>query len=78
MSTDNFEPFLCIGTTLATFRFWGKVPNSKEQLINIAIGMDTWLHILLSITFGKLLGPIDLIKLNDEISVDTSLGSVGV
>ena len=71
MSTG--EPlFLNTGRTLADFRVWGKVPDSKERLIWNDIGFDITLLSNFKILIGILSEPDDLVKDKESITLMTS------
>ena len=71
------DPFLCIGITLAVFRFVGKIPVVKERLIILERGTEISAFIEDKILEGMLYGPVDLLVLREDIQSITSVESVG-
>ena len=77
METKQLDPFLCIGTTLATLNWSGTKPVENEQLKSSCRGVDKTPFKVLSREVEILNGPQALVELRDIIIFSISVELVG-
>ena len=70
--------FLKIVITLASFQDSGKIPVTKDWLMNLEIGILIVSEYFLRSLVGILFRPIDFLRFNVLIMSSTSLGDVAV
>ena len=70
--------YLKIGITLASFKDSGKIPVTKDWLMNLEIGILIVLEYFLRSLVGILFGPIDFLRFNVLIMSSTSSNNVEV
>ena len=70
--------YLKIGITLASFKDSGKIPVTKDWLMNLEIGILIVLENFLRRLVGILFGPNDFLRFNVLIMSSTSSGDAGV